>query len=87
MGVSTAGSVAQRLRAAGRPADEPVAIVHRAGHPDQACVQTTLGVIARDGSPLPSPSVLVVGLVAERAMGGLAERLGASDAVACKGWT
>ncbi|MFV0257761.1 MAG: uroporphyrinogen-III C-methyltransferase [Acidimicrobiales bacterium] len=66
MGASTARGIAERLRAAGRPADEPVAVIHRAGYADQQTASVTLGGLARDGSPLPSPSVLVIGPVAGR---------------------
>lgn len=67
MGASTAATIAQRLRSAGRPGDEPVAVVHRAGYPDQRTVSTTLADLVRDGCPRPSPSVLVIGPVAGRA--------------------
>ncbi len=66
MGVSTAGDIAQRLMEAGRPTDEPVAIVHMAGRAEQQVAVTDLTELARDGSPLASPAIIVVGPVVAR---------------------
>jgi uroporphyrin-III C-methyltransferase/precorrin-2 dehydrogenase/sirohydrochlorin ferrochelatase len=64
MAATSADRVANRLIDGGRPADEPVAICHRAGHPDARTARTTLGRMAAEGSPLAAPSVLVIGPVA-----------------------
>lgn len=68
MGASNASDIATRLLAAGRPADEPVALVHRAGHPDTRTEVTTLAGLRADGCPLASPVVIVIGDVASRAV-------------------
>src|SRR5687768_10335700 len=62
MGVARIGRIAERLMAAGRPADTPVAAVRWGTRPDQRTVRATLGTIA--DQPLQSPSVIVVGEVA-----------------------
>ena len=68
MAATTAAVVAERLLGAGRPADQPVAAIHRAGHPDQRTARVTLADLARQGCPFPAPTVLVIGAVAgERA--------------------
>lgn len=63
MGASTASAIAQRLLVAGRPTDEPVALVHRAGHADAQTVVTTLSELRDRGCPLPAPVVVVIGEV------------------------
>ncbi len=62
MGVARIGKIAERLMAAGRPADTPVAAVRWGTRPEQQTVRATLGTIA--DRPLQSPSVIVVGEVA-----------------------
>lgn len=70
MGVSTADDIAERLMAAGRPVDEPVAIVHMAGRTEQQVAVTDLSGLAGDGSPFASPAIIVVGPVVARAGAG-----------------
>jgi uroporphyrinogen III methyltransferase / synthase len=72
MGVRQLPQIAQSLIAAGRPADEPVAIVERGTLPDQRTVTGTLADIAEiaRGAEVRAPSITVVGPVA-----GLAEQL------------
>jgi uroporphyrinogen III methyltransferase/synthase len=62
MGVARIAKIAERLMAAGRPADTPVAAVRWGTRPEQHTVRATLGTIA--DQPLQSPSVIVVGEVA-----------------------
>jgi uroporphyrinogen III methyltransferase / synthase len=62
MGVARIGKIAERLMAAGRAADTPVAAVRWGTRPEQQTVRATLGTIA--DQPLQSPSVIVVGEVA-----------------------
>ncbi|MEZ5372460.1 MAG: uroporphyrinogen-III C-methyltransferase [Microthrixaceae bacterium] len=63
MGASTASEIATRLLAGGRPADEPVALVHRAGRPDARTIVSTLCELRDGGCPLPAPVVIVIGQV------------------------
>lgn len=67
MGASTAHAVAGRLLAAGRPADEPVAIVRSATTPRQHHVILRLGDLADPACRVESPSVIVIGRVVEQA--------------------
>jgi uroporphyrin-III C-methyltransferase len=57
--------IRERLIAAGRPADEPVALVSKASTPDQRVLETTLGACAADAAAqaIEPPSLLVVGEV------------------------
>jgi uroporphyrinogen III methyltransferase/synthase len=73
MGVRQLPQIAESLIAAGRPADEPVAIVERGTLPDQRTVSGTLQSIAEiaDRKQVRAPAITVVGPVA-----GLAEQLG-----------
>src|SRR5438067_3164502 len=66
MGMSHLAHIAGRLLAAGRPADEPVAVVQNATRPDQRTVLATLGTVADavQAAGLGSPAVIVVGPVA-----------------------
>ena len=66
MGMANLPCIVERLRAAGRPADEPVAVVQNASRPDQRAVVATLDdVVARVAEAgLGSPAVIVVGPVA-----------------------
>ncbi len=72
MGVRQLPQIAESLIAAGRPADEPVAIVERGTLPDQRTVTGTLANIAEIArqTEVRAPSITVVGPVA-----GLAEQL------------
>lgn len=67
MAASNSAAVARRLLGQGRAADEPVAVVHRAGLPGASTAATTLGGLADGAVSVASPSVLVIGGVAERA--------------------
>lgn len=62
MGMATRGEIARRLRAGGRPADEPVAVVEWGTTPRQRVVRTTLAGLESVG--LGSPAAIVVGPVA-----------------------
>jgi uroporphyrin-III C-methyltransferase len=57
--------IAQRLMAAGKPGDEPVAIVAKAATPEQRGVETTLARAAADAEAhrLEPPAVIAVGPV------------------------
>jgi uroporphyrin-III C-methyltransferase len=57
--------ITQRLMAAGKPADEPVAIVIKAATPQQRVVETTLARAAADAAThrLEPPAVIAVGPV------------------------
>ena len=62
MGMAARAAITERLLAAGRTRDTPVAVVHWGTTSRQAVVRTTLdGLAAVD---LPAPSVIVVGAVA-----------------------
>ena len=66
MGVRQLGAIAQRLIAAGRPANEPAALVQRGTFPDQRVVVATLQSIAsaaeREG--VRAPAIAIIGAVA-----------------------
>jgi len=66
MGVKNLPLIAQRLIAAGRDAQEPVAVVRRGTHPDQETVTAPLEQIAQRVSEagLGAPAITVVGAVA-----------------------
>lgn len=63
MGLRHLERIAARLRAGGRRADEPVAIVSRAATPEQTVLETTLGACAADAAAAgaPAPALVVVG--------------------------
>jgi uroporphyrin-III C-methyltransferase len=67
MGATTAAQIATRLLDGGVPAELPAAVCHKAGTAEAVTTVTSLGRLAREGSPHPSPSVLVIGAVAARA--------------------
>ncbi len=69
MGVRRLPQIAGSLIAAGRPAEEPVAIVERGTLPDQRTVSGTLATIAdlAQAENVRAPSITVVGPVAELA--------------------
>ena len=62
MGVATIGRIAERLVAAGRPPDTPVAAVRWGTRPEQRTIRATLATIA--DQPLATPSTIVIGEVA-----------------------
>lgn len=65
MGMKHLEPMAERLRAGGRPPDEPVAVVSRATTPGQHVLETTLVDAAADvaASGIQPPAVIVVGEV------------------------
>ena len=71
MGVETLPVIAEALVAAGRDVDTPLACVMDGGLPTQAVIATTLGAVAKDGTPagLRPPAVTVIGPVARFAAG------------------
>jgi uroporphyrinogen III methyltransferase / synthase len=66
MGVKNLGLIAERLTAAGRDREEPVAVVERGTHPGQRTVVDTLaGIAARvDAENIRPPAITLVGPVA-----------------------
>lgn len=56
-----AGEIAAALLAAGRPADEPAAIVANAARPDQQVIVTTLGGLETAAETAPALAVIVIG--------------------------
>src|SRR4051794_23139645 len=66
MGVRALGRIAERLRAEGRPADEPVAVIERGTLPGQRTLLATLGDVAERAAAegIRAPAVTVVGPVA-----------------------
>ncbi len=65
MGAPHLGRIAEKLIEAGRPADEPVAIVSRATLPEQKVLETTLARCAEDlrKTKLATPTLVVIGTV------------------------
>jgi uroporphyrin-III C-methyltransferase len=65
MALKHLASIADRLLAAGRPADEPVAIVSRATTPQQRVLETTLARCAADAAAdgIEPPSIVAFGRV------------------------
>ena len=63
MGIKHAERIAGELMAAGRPADEPVAVVSQATTPDQKVLETTLGNLARDieAAGMEPPAITCIG--------------------------
>lgn len=63
MGMKHADRIAGALIAAGRPADEPVAVVSQATTPEQKVLETTLGAMADDiaASGMAPPAIVCVG--------------------------
>ncbi len=64
MGVRQLARIAEQLVAAGRPADEPAAIVQEATLPGQRSVVSTLERLPEDAAGIRAPAVTVVGPVA-----------------------
>ena len=56
-----AGEIADALLAAGRPHDQPAAIVANAARPDQQVIVTTLGDLAQAAENAPALAILVIG--------------------------
>jgi uroporphyrinogen III methyltransferase/synthase len=69
MGMSERKAITEGLLAGGRPADEPVAVVHWGTTPDQNVARSTLAGLP--GIDLPAPAVIVVGPVAGLDLGPL----------------
>ena len=63
MGMKHAAQITASLLAAGRPADEPCAVVSSATTPEQKVLETTLGQMAADieASGMEPPAILCVG--------------------------
>ena len=63
MGMKHAGQISAALLDAGRPADEPCAVVSSATTPDQRVLETTLGQLAADidSSGFEPPAILCIG--------------------------
>ena len=63
MGIKHAERIAGELMAAGRPADEPVAVVSQATTPDQKVLETTLGNLAHDieAAGMAPPAITCIG--------------------------
>ena len=63
MGMKHARHIANELMAAGRPGDEPAAVVCNATTPDQQVLETTLAHLADDieASDLQPPAILCIG--------------------------
>jgi uroporphyrinogen III methyltransferase/synthase len=66
MGVRRLAAICEALLSAGRPADEPAAVVHAGTMPEQRCVSGTLQTIAQraQDAGIEAPAVAVVGAVA-----------------------
>jgi uroporphyrinogen III methyltransferase/synthase len=64
MGVRRLQAITEALLAAGRPGDEPAAVVERGTLPDQRTVTATLQTIAAEARELQPPAVAIFGQVA-----------------------
>ena len=65
MALRNLDAIARRLIAAGRPADEPVAIISKATTEEQRVIETTLGAAARDAAAaaVEPPALIAIGPV------------------------
>jgi uroporphyrin-III C-methyltransferase len=65
MALKNLGAIAQRLMAAGRPQDEPVAIISKATTEEQRVLETTLATAAADmaAAAIEPPAIVVIGPV------------------------
>lgn len=65
MALKNLDAIAQRLMAAGRPADEPVAIISKATTAAQRVIETTLAAAAKDAAAaaLEPPALIAIGPV------------------------
>ncbi|MEM9012748.1 MAG: uroporphyrinogen-III C-methyltransferase [Pseudomonadota bacterium] len=63
MGLRVIGQIAAQLMAAGRPGEEPVAVVARASYPDQEVLETTLARAAADveATGISAPAIICIG--------------------------
>ncbi|WP_417253187.1 uroporphyrinogen-III C-methyltransferase [Celeribacter sp.] len=63
MGMKHAATIRKGLLSAGRPEDEPVAVVSQATTPDQKVLETTLGdmVVDIDAADMAPPAIICVG--------------------------
>jgi uroporphyrin-III C-methyltransferase len=61
MAIKTLPEISARLIAAGRAADEPVALVSNAATARQSVIETTLGGAAEAGKAAEAPAVIVIG--------------------------
>jgi len=55
--------ITERLLAAGRRSDEPIAIISKATTPAQSVQVSTLGEIARTAVDIQAPAIVVIGRV------------------------
>jgi uroporphyrin-III C-methyltransferase len=69
MGLKRLGELAKNLVLAGRPLEEPVAVISRLSLPDTQVRVGTLGTIAAVAQGLSTPSLVVVGDVVAKATG------------------
>jgi len=69
MGLKRLGELADNLVLAGRPLEEPVAVISRLSLPDTQVRVGTLGTIAAVAQGLSTPSLVVVGDVVAKATG------------------
>ena len=90
MGRKFAGEIAQALMDAGRPADEPAAIVANAARADQDVIITTLGGLAAAAENAPALAIIVVGENVTSGQGtqlaGAAKRLSRSGSFSITAW-
>ena len=61
MAINTLPEISARLMAAGRTADEPVALVSNAATSRQSVIETTLSEAAKAGQAAEAPAVIVIG--------------------------
>ncbi|WP_226553596.1 uroporphyrinogen-III C-methyltransferase [Celeribacter naphthalenivorans] len=63
MGMKHAPTIREGLLAAGRPEDEPVAVVSQATTPDQRVIETTLGAMVEDiaTAAMEPPAIICIG--------------------------
>ena len=67
MGLTTAGTIAARLMAAGQPGSTPVAVVEGASLQTERRIKTTLSGLAEAVADLDGPAILIIGEVASLA--------------------
>jgi uroporphyrin-III C-methyltransferase len=67
MGLARLEAIADNLILAGRPVDEPAAVISRLSLPGAECRVGSLGTIAADASGLAAPAVVVIGRVVAQA--------------------
>jgi uroporphyrin-III C-methyltransferase len=69
MAIKTLPEISARLMAAGRTADEPVALVSNAATSRQSVIETTLSEAAKAGQAAEAPAVIVIGEVVRLRVG------------------